>query len=204
MRISTKRQKGSKSISDSINRNKRLLLHCCCAPCTSYVLECLESQYSISLLFYNPNIEPQAEYDKRKQELHKLLLKASLAKEVDFLECEYDNAVFNNAVLSLRNEPEGGERCRVCFELRLRETAARARAGEYDIFATTLSVSPHKNAKMLNDIGLRLAGEYNIEFLRSDFKKSDGYKRSVELSKSYSLYRQGFCGCRSSNKGREY
>jgi len=146
-------------------------------------------------LFYNPNIEPAVEYDKRKKELSKLLQKASLAAEVKLLECEYDNAAFINAVLSLRNEPEGGARCRVCFELRLAETAARAKEGEFDVFATTLSVSPHKDAELINEIGDRLAGEFGVKYLCSDFKKKDGFKRSVELSKKYDLYRQDYCGC---------
>ena len=172
-----------------------MLLHCCCAPCAVYVLECLMPQYNITVLFYNPNIEPQSEYDKRKNELTGLLVKASLESDVDRLECGYDNAVFSNAVLSLRSEPEGGKRCRICFELRLRETAKRAAAGKYDIFATTLTVSPHKDADVINEIGQLLSSEYTVKYLSSDFKMNDGFKRSVELSKSYNLYRQRFCGC---------
>jgi len=149
----------------------------------------------VSVLFYNPNIEPFTEYAKRKEELIKLLLKSSLTSTVKILESEYDNAVFINAALSLRNEPEGGERCRLCFELRLSETARIAKAGEFDIFTTTLSVSPHKNAKLLNEIGSNVANEYGIEYLNVDFKKKEGYKRSVELSKQYDLYRQKYCGC---------
>ena len=149
----------------------------------------------MSVLFYNPNIEPFTEYAKRKEELIKLLLKSSLTSTVKILESEYDNAVFINAALSLRNEPEGGERCRLCFELRLSETARIAKAGEFDIFTTTLSVSPHKNAKLLNEIGSNVANEYGIEYLKVDFKKKEGYKRSVELSKQYDLYRQKYCGC---------
>ena len=120
---------------------------------------------------------------------------ASMDSSVVLLECGYDNAVFSNAVLSLREEPEGGARCRVCFELRLGETAARAKAGGYDCFATTLSVSPHKDAALLNEIGRSLAVEYGVDYLHSDFKKRDGYKRSVELSKQFGLYRQPYCGC---------
>jgi len=149
----------------------------------------------VSVLFYNPNIEPFAEYNKRKEELKKLLHKSSLTSTVRMLKCEYDNAAFENAALSLRNEPEGGERCRLCFELRLSETARAAIAGEFDIFTTTLSVSPHKNADFLNMIGANVANKYGIEYLQVDFKKKDGYKRSVELSKQYDLYRQKYCGC---------
>ena len=177
-----------------------ILLHCCCAPCTSYVLECLLPHYNVSVLFYNPNIEPQEEYFKRKSELTKLLDKASLTSTTRMLECDYDNAAFSSAALSLRNEPEGGERCRLCFELRLSETASKAKAGKFDFFTTTLSVSPHKNAKLLNEIGKKAAIEYGVEYLQADFKKKDGYKRTVELSKKYSLYRQEYCGCQSQHK----
>ena len=152
--------------------------------------------YNVSLLFYNPNIEPQDEYKKRKKEIPVLLDKADILTQVDLLECEYDNAAFTTAALSLREEPEGGARCRVCFAIRLGETARRAKAGAYDIFATTLSVSPHKDAKLINEIGKRIADEYSIEYLSSDFKKNNGYKRSVELSKDYGLYRQEYCGCK--------
>jgi len=177
-------------------KKQSILLHCCCAPCASHVLECLIPQYDVSVLFYNPNIEPHDEYDKRKKELSQLLVKASLTSKVKLLECEYDNAAFKNAALSLRNEPEGGIRCRMCFELRLAETARRAKAGEFDAFTTTLSVSPHKNAELLNEIGSKIANDYAIEYLKADFKKKNGYKRSVELSGKYGLYRQNYCGCR--------
>ena len=172
------------------------MLHCCCAPCASYVLECLIPRYDITLFFYNPNIEPQAEFEKRKNELSKLLKMALFESDIDLIECEYNNTVFSNSVLSLRGEPEGGQRCRVCFELRLRETAIKTRAGEYDIFATTLTVSPHKDAELINEIGNNISNELNVEYLPSDFKTNDGFKRSVELSKRYGLYRQGYCGCK--------
>jgi len=154
-------------------------------------------EYNVSLIFYNPNIEPPDEYEKRKKELSKLLSKVYSLSEVKLLECEYDNAAFATAALSLREEQEGGVRCRVCFELRLRETAQRAKADGYDIFATTLSVSPHKDAKLLNEIGNQMADEYGVKYLNSDFKKHNGYLRSVELSKEYGLYRQEYCGCKS-------
>lgn len=153
--------------------------------------------YEITLLFYNPNIEPYAEYEKRKSELGIYLIKASLLNDVEVLECEYDNAAFKNAALSLREEPEGGARCRMCFELRLRETAKRAKEAGYDVFTTTLSVSPHKDAKLLNEIGSRLSTDHQVEYLQSNFKTSDGFKRSVELSKRYDLYRQSYCGCKT-------
>jgi len=179
-----------------MNDKPELLLHCCCAPCASYVIDHLIPEYNVSLLFYNPNIEPSGEYKKRKHELLKLMKKASLSSKIKLLECEYDNAAFANAALSLRDEPEGGKRCSVCIELRLRETAARAVTGEYDIFTTTLSVSPHKNADLINEIGSHLSDEYGIGYLNADFKKHDGYKRSIELSKQYDLYRQNYCGCK--------
>jgi len=173
----------------------RLLLHCCCAPCAVYVLEYLSFQYECTILFYNPNIEPEEEYYKRKKEFDKIKSRDSLHYAFAIVECGYDNKVFSNSVDSLRNEQEGGARCRVCYELRLRETARRAAAEGFDIFATTLSVSPHKDAALLNEIGNRLSEELNVGYLQSDFKKQNGYKRSVELSKSYGLYRQSYCGC---------
>jgi len=151
--------------------------------------------YDITLLFYNPNIEPEQEFKKRKKELNKLPEMASTESEVKLLECDYDNAVFQKAVLSLRDQPEGGKRCQVCFELRLRETAIRAGAGEFDIFATTLTVSPHKNSMFINELGNRISNEENVKYLASDFKTNDGFKRSAELSKRYKLYRQTYCGC---------
>ena len=177
---------------------KRLLLHCCCAPCAAYVLECLTPLYECAIFFYNPNIEPALEYDKRKAELHKLITRNSLLSRIELIDSDYNNAVFADLTGEFKHEPEGETRCGLCYELRLRETASRASAGKYNIFATTLSVSPHKNAGLLNEIGTKLAGEFNIEYLVSDFKKQDGYKRSVELSKEYGLYRQIYCGCNSS------
>jgi len=179
-----------------MNEKPELLLHCCCAPCASYVIEYLIKQYNISLLFYNPNIEPYNEYEKRKNELYEYVRKASFSSHVNILNCEYDNEIFTDAVLALRKEPEGGKRCRVCYDLRLKKTAAAAAEGKYGFFATTLSVSPHKDACILNEIGIRLAEEYKISYLNEDFKKHDGYKRSVELSKQFALYRQNYCGCR--------
>ena len=183
------------SLNDIKDSKQRLLLHCCCAPCASYVLECLMPLYDCTILFYNPNIEPYDEYVRRRGELDKLLARNSLLKNIEILDCKYDNDTFVQAVGQLRGEPEGGARCTICYELRLRETAKRAKDANFEIFTTTLSVSPYKDAKLLNDIGDKLAVEYNIEYLRSDFKKHDGYRRSVELSKEYGLYRQNYCGC---------
>ena len=173
----------------------RLLLHCCCAPCASHVLELLSPFYRITTLFYNPNIRPPEEYYKRAGELEKLLSMVSFPNHVDMLAVEYDPMAFENAAAPFWDEPEGGGRCRACFEIRLGETAARAISGGYDYFATTLTVSPHKAAGLINDVGAGFAEKYGVGYLASDFKKRDGYKRSVELSKQYGLYRQAYCGC---------
>jgi len=146
-------------------------------------------------LFYNPNIEPFDEYDKRKNELLKLLEKASYSSEVKLLDCEYDNAEFDEAVTTLRNQPERGHRCTLCFELRLAETARIAAEEKFDVFTTTLSVSPRKNAKLLNEIGNKVSKAHGVKYLEADFKKRDGYKQSIELSKQFELYRQNYCGC---------
>ncbi|MCL2425285.1 MAG: epoxyqueuosine reductase QueH [Oscillospiraceae bacterium] len=175
-----------------------LLLHCCCAPCACYVIEQLCDEYKVSLLFYNPNIEPLSEYEKRKYEIIRLLEKVSYSTEIDLLNCEYENAVFSDAVSSLRDQPERGIRCDICFGLRLEETARRAKDEKFDIFTTTLSVSPLKNATLLNEIGHRAAEKYDVKYLEANFKKRDGYKHSIELSKKLGLYRQNYCGCSSS------
>jgi len=178
-----------------MNGKKRMLLHCCCGPCASYVIEHLAPEYNITAFYYNPNIELPEEYEKRKKELLRLLSEADFAADVDFLESEYDNTTFKYAVSSFRNQPEGGARCRICYDLRLRKTAQRAASGRYDIFTTTMTVSPQKNAKLLNELGLKAAEEFVVEYLSADFKKNNGYLRSVELSKQFGLYRQEFCGC---------
>ena len=180
-----------------MNNKKRMLLHCCCAPCASYVLEHLVSEYDITAFFYNPNIEPRAEYDKRKNELQKLLSAAEFASYVELLDNEYENEAFVNAVTSYRDQKEGEKRCLICFEMRLEKTAQAATSGKYDIFATTMSVSPLKNARILNEIGIRLSEEFAVEYLSADFKKKNGYLRSVDLSKQYKIYRQEYCGCES-------
>ena len=179
----------------SSGKTPRLLLHCCCAPCASYALEYLSPYFSITVLYYNPNIQPREEYYKRADEFPGLLARAAYPNSVDLSVSDHDPAAFDAATLLLRDEPEGGRRCAVCFELRLRQAAEHAKQGGYDYFATTLSVSPHKNAALLNEIGARLADELGVRYLESDFKKRDGYKRSVELSKLYGLYRQTYCGC---------
>ena len=160
-------------------RTPRLLLHSCCAPCSSYVLEYLSDYFSITVFYYNPNIYPPEEFGKRVEEQKKLIRELPMKNSVSFLE----------------RVPEGGERCFRCYRLRLEETAQMARAGNFDYFTTTLSISPLKNAEKLNEIGAYLAEEYKVPYLFSDFKKRNGYKRSTELSAEYGLYRQDYCGC---------
>ena len=172
-----------------------MLLHCCCGPCASYVLEHLTPDYNITAFFYNPNIESSQEYEKRKNELLRLLSEAPFAADVEFVECAADNIAFEDAVKLYRNQPEGGARCMICYEMRIRKTAQAAAAGKFDIFTSTMSVSPHKNAKAINEFGKKASNDFGVEYLSADFKKKNGYIRSVELSNQYKLYRQEFCGC---------
>ena len=172
-----------------------LLLHCCCAPCSSYVLEYLSEYFKITVFFYNPNIDPESEYTKRILELQRLIASMNLKHPVSFIAGQYDSERFYEMAKGLETIKEGGERCFKCYELRLREAAEIAKEGEFEYFTTTLSISPHKNAQKLNEIGQRLGEEYGVEYLLSDFKKKNGYKRSIELSEEYGLYRQNYCGC---------
>ena len=172
-----------------------LLLQGCCGPCSSYVLEYLTRYFDVSLLFYNPNIRPEAEYDKRLAALKELLAQMPTASPVKLVEPGWRGEEFMDAVKGLENEPEGGARCAVCFQVRLGETARLAAEGGYDFFGTTLTVSPHKDAQLLNDIGFALEREVGVRWLPSDFKKRNGYLRSIQLSKQYGIYRQEYCGC---------
>lgn len=180
----------------------QLLLHSCCAPCSSYVLEYLAEIFSITLFFYNPNISPREEYEKRLAELKGLLVKMALS-DIQVIEAPYDHERFLKLSEGLEDLPEGGERCFGCYGLRLYETARAAAEGGYDYFTTTLSISPHKNAQKLNEIGQAAAGKWGAVWLPSDFKKKNGYKRSVELSETYGLYRQNYCGCRFSREAAD-
>jgi epoxyqueuosine reductase len=173
----------------------KLLIHSCCAPCSSYVLEYLSKYFEITIYYYNPNIYPEAEYYRRVEEQQQLINAMSLNSKVTLRKGDYQPQLYYQAVKGLEGEPEGGERCFVCYELRLREAAQLAKEGGYDYFTTTLSISPHKNSDKLNEIGNKLAKEYGVSYLPSDFKKKNGYKRSIELSKEYNLYRQDYCGC---------
>jgi predicted adenine nucleotide alpha hydrolase (AANH) superfamily ATPase len=177
------------------NCKPRLLIHSCCAPCSSYVLEYLSNYFEITIFYYNPNIYPEEEYIRRVEEQQNLINSMPLHSEVLFRQGEYQPLDYYRVVKGLESEPEGGKRCFVCYELRLREAAELAKKDGYEYFTTTLSISPHKNAQKLNEIGEKLASEYGVKYLPSDFKKKNGYKRSVELSKEYDLYRQDYCGC---------
>ena len=172
-----------------------LLLHSCCAPCSSYVLEYLAPYFNICDFYYNPNISPKQEYEDRKEELVRLIREMGLSTEVTFLEGTYRPEDFFAMAKGMEKLPEGGERCFKCYEMRLRESAKIAKEQGAEYFATTLTISPLKNAQKLNEIGERLAEEYGVKYLPSDFKKKNGYKRSVELSAQYELYRQNYCGC---------
>lgn len=181
------------------NKKPKMLLHSCCGPCSSAVIFVLKNDYDITVLYYNPNIYPEEEYLKRKHEQIKLI--ESLNKEgenIKLLDVEYDPENYEKFVCGLEKEKEGGARCTKCFELRLRKTAKLAKENGFDIFATTLTVSPHKNAPLINSIGESISKEMGEPYLVSDFKKKDGYKRSIELSKKYELYRQNYCGCKYS------
>lgn len=176
----------------------KLLVHSCCAPCSSYVLEYLNPYFKITVLYYNPNISPVEEYEKRKAEQIRLINEGDWKNPIEIMDCDYEGDKYTAAVKGLENEPEGGARCRVCFGLRLDEAARLARANDFDYFVTTLSISPLKDARLLNEIGNKLGEKYGIKYLPSDFKKREGYKRSIELSRRYNLYRQNFCGCKYS------
>ena len=177
------------------DRVPKLLMHSCCAPCSSYCLEYLSQYFSITVLFYNPNISPETEYNKRVDEIRRLIDGLPVNNKVSLIEGRYLPSEFYNSVKGLEKEPEGGKRCHVCYELRLREAAITAKELGFDYFTTTLSISPLKDAEKLNEIGKKLSDEYGVAYLYSDFKKKNGYKRSIELSREYNLYRQNFCGC---------
>ncbi len=196
-------QKELEKIIDKITEEERvprLFLHSCCAPCSSYVLEYLSRYFSITLFFYNPNIFPEEEYGKRAEELRRMLQEMKLVHPVTLMEGTYRPQDFFDMAKDLEQVPEGGERCFRCYRLRMEEAARLAREGGYDYFTTTLSISPLKNAGKINEIGEELAKLYQVPHLPSDFKKKNGYKRSVELSAEYGLYRQNYCGCIYSKK----
>lgn len=198
------------TLSDRVTYGKKLMLHSCCAPCSSYVLVYLSRYFEITVFYYNPNITEHAEYQKRAQEQKRLigeLNKERVAGEERFpihvLEGDYEPEEFCRIAQGHENDPEGGERCFACYALRLQKTAQEAACREYDFFTTTLTISPLKNADKLNEIGQKLGEKYGVAYLFSDFKKKNGYLTSIELSKKYHLYRQDYCGCVYSRQERE-
>ena len=182
-------------IIDGLKDVPRVLLHSCCAPCSSAVIERLTKYFDITILYYNPNIEPKEEYLKRKEEEIRFIKEFKSVNKVDILDCDWDNDIYHELVKGMEQDMEGGARCHKCYNLRLEYTAKKAKELNYDFFATTLTVSPYKNSQVLNKIGALLEDKYNVKYLYSDFKKKEGYKRSIELSKEYNLYRQDYCGC---------
>ena len=180
-----------------IEKGTKLLLHSCCAPCSSACLERLKDHFSITVLYYNPNIGNEEEYQKRKAEQIRLLKETGWAEIID---CDYDKGAFDEMVKGYENEPERGKRCYLCYKLRLEKTGKTAKEKGFDYFATTLTLSPLKNTAWLNEIGEEVAGRYGVNYLLSEFKKKGGYLRSIELSKEYGLYRQDFCGCEFSKR----
>lgn len=181
----------------------KLLLHVCCGPCSSAVLEKITEYFEINALFYNPNIAPFEEYEKRRQEFSRLVEEMGLQNQVKMITCDYENEKFEAIAKGLENSREGGERCHKCYELRMREAAYYAKKLNCDYYTTTLSISPMKNSAVLNAIGEKIGKEVGIQHLPSDFKKKEGYKRSIELSKEFDLYRQDYCGCIYSKAQRE-
>ena len=181
----------------NLKEKPKLLLHSCCGPCTTSVLELLKKYFDITVYYYNPNIYPESEYKKRLEEQKKVL---SIFDGLPLIEDTYDYSIYEENTIGLENEPEGGLRCRSCIEFRMEKACLYAKNNNFDFFTTTLSVSAHKNSKMINEIGYKLEKKYNMPYLFSDFKKKDGYKRSIELSKKYNIYRQDYCGCKYSVK----
>lgn len=184
-----------KIIAKNGENKPKLLLHSCCAPCSSYVLEYLSGYFDITVFYFNPNISPKEEYEKRVNEVKRLIAEMPACSNVKFIEGRYEPAEFFEAARGLENAPEGGERCLKCFELRLGEAARTAAETGAEYVCTTLTISPLKNADNLNRIGEETAEKYGVKWMPSDFKKKNGYKRSIELSNEYSLFRQNYCGC---------
>ena len=183
------------------NKRPKLLLHACCGPCSSYVLEYLCNYFDITIYYYNPNIYPKEEYTRRKEELKTFVNKFN--NKIKVIEEFYNTDEYYKSIKGLEKLGEKSERCYKCYEFRLDKTALFAKENNYDYFTTTLSISPYKNAEWLNEIGKNMEEKYNIKYLFADFKKKNGYKRSLELSKEYKLYRQDYCGCVYSKQERE-
>lgn len=188
-------QKKMEEILNTIDKPKKLLLHSCCAPCSSYVLLYLTKYFDITIFYYNPNITDSQEFEKRLNEQIRLVNEITKENKIDIIKGKYEKEKFEEMVKGLEKEKEGGARCFKCYQLRLEETAKLAKEKGYDYFTTTLSISPYKNSSKINEIGEELEKEYGIKYLYADFKKKDGYKKSIELSHKYNLYRQNYCGC---------
>ena len=184
----------------SLKDKKTLLLHACCAPCSSYVIEYLSNYFDITLLFYNPNIDTIDEYNKRLQELERFVKCFKTKNSVKVVSLGYNNQDYLNISSGLENEKEGGSRCFKCYRLRLEKSFIYAKKHNFDFITTTLTISPLKNSKVINEIGAELESIYRINYLYSDFKKKEGYKRSIVLSHEYNLYRQDYCGCKFSKR----
>lgn len=182
-----------------LDGKKKILMHSCCGPCSTACIERLKDYFDITVLYYNPNIEPINEYNKRKETQKSVLKKLN----IKYIDCDYDNETFRLLTKELKDEPEGGKRCTVCFSLRLKGTAKRAKENGFDYFTTTLTVSPHKNSELINKLGIEIGEKVGVKFLVADFKKREGYKRSIELSKEFDLYRQNYCGCLYSKSDNE-
>lgn len=188
-------------IIDSLDGEKpKLLLHSCCGPCSSGCLERLNDFFDITIFYYNPNLDSNEEFNRRADEQEKLLDDMNFKNKMELVVSKYNSETYYNAIKGYEKSEEGGERCGICFNLRLEESAKYAKENGFDYFTTTLSISPYKNADLLNRIGSKLSEEYGVKYLFSDFKKKNGYKRSIELSKNYNMYRQDYCGCVFSKK----
>ena len=197
-------QKELDKITDSLNGDvPKLFLHSCCAPCSSYTLEYLSNYFDITVYYFNPNISPKAEFDKRFTEQKRLIEELPAKHPIKLVLGEYDYNDFLEIAKGYEDVPEGGERCFRCYRMRLESTAKLAKEQEFDYFCTTLSISPLKNSQKINEIGYEVAEKYGIKWLPSDFKKKEGYKRSIELSREYQLYRQNFCGCVFSKENKD-
>ena len=188
---------------NGFGKRRRLLLHCCCAPCSSATLERLQDEYDVDIFYYNPNIEPEAEFRKRAGEEERFVREFRPDGGVSVIVPAYEHEAFEAIARGREHLPERGERCRLCYELRMRKTADYALSHGYDCFTTSLSISPYKSSRWINEIGESLSEELGIAFLHSDFKKKNGYRRSIELSREYHLYRQDWCGCVYSRQERE-
>lgn len=194
MKVNNNYQKKLEELVKTFHTKPTLLLHSCCGPCSTWVIDYLKDYFEITVIYYNPNIEPEEEYLHRKKEQIRFLQEYQKA-QVNFLDCDYDNPSFKEIAKGLEKEKEGGARCNKCFYMRLFKTASMAKAKGFAYFGTTLTVSPHKNSRLINEIGECIAKKLDVAFIYGDFKKNDGYKKSILLSQEYNLYRQDYCGC---------